>query len=228
MTIGREHAAGTINDEGILDYSKNMAIVLLHSGPGYGKSHVLQCMRQMNDAYNLNSLVMAFSGTAASQFEGGKTSHGSCRWNVGKRYSAFKNISDNSMPSKIAMMGPQPSMIILDECSMIGQKMLAHISHSMAQIMNAKINIRDNLPSSDTLIVFLFLRHQRLYSYFILGSTQPNFGFRQCMPPTKYWFQTNVSKIWFQTGQTDRQTDRRNKYVLGLPCFKKQIGRAHV
>ena len=47
------------------------------------------------------------------------------------------------MPSKIAMMGPQPSMIILDECSMIGQKMLAHISHSMAQIMNAKINIRD-------------------------------------------------------------------------------------
>ena len=59
MTIGREHAAGTINDEGILDYSKNMAIVLLHGGPGYGKSHVLQCMRQLNDAYNLNSLVMA-------------------------------------------------------------------------------------------------------------------------------------------------------------------------
>ena len=84
MTIGREHAAGTINDEGILDYSKNMAIVLLHGGPGYGKSHVLQCMRQLNDAYNLNSLVMAFSGTAASQFEGGKTSHGSCGWNVGK------------------------------------------------------------------------------------------------------------------------------------------------
>ena len=95
MTIGREHAAGTINDEGILDYSKNMAIVLLHGGPGYGKSHVLQCMRQMNDAYNLNSLVMAFSGTAASQFEGGKTSHGSCGWNVGKRYSAFKNITDD-------------------------------------------------------------------------------------------------------------------------------------
>ena len=101
-------------------------------------------MRQLNDAYNLNSLVMAFSGTAASQFEGGKTSHGSCRWNVGKKYSAFKNISDNSMSSRIAMMGPQPSMIILDECSIIGQKMLAHISHNMAQIMNAK----NNLPSS--------------------------------------------------------------------------------
>ena len=84
ISIGMKHAAGTINDEGILDYSKNMAIVLLHGGPGYGKSHVLQCMRQMNDAHNLSSLVMAFSGTAASQFQGGKTIHGSCGWNVGK------------------------------------------------------------------------------------------------------------------------------------------------
>ena len=84
-----------ISNDFITQYSKNVAIVLLHGGPGYGKSHVLQCMRQLNDAYNLNSLVMAFSGTAASQFEGGKTSHGSCGWNVGKRYSAFKNITDD-------------------------------------------------------------------------------------------------------------------------------------
>ena len=54
------------------------------------------------------------------------------------------------MPSKIAMMGPQPSMMILDECSMIGPKMIAHISHNMSQIMNAKINSYDNIPSSDT------------------------------------------------------------------------------
>ena len=30
-----------------------------------------------------------------------------------------------------------------------------------------------------------------------------------------FFFQT--TKFWFQTGQTDR----RNEYVLGLPCFKK-------
>ena len=29
-------------------------------------------------------------------------------------------------------------------------------------------------------------------------------------------------KFWFQTGQTDRQTDGRNKHIVGLPSFKKQ------
>ena len=33
-----------------------------------------------------------------------------------------------------------------------------------------------------------------------------------------FWFQTFGFR---QDRQTDGQTDRRNKYVLGLPCFKK-------
>ena len=39
----------------------------------------------------------------------------------------------------------------------------------------------------------------------------------------KFYFQTTKFWLvfWLQTGQTDGRTDRRNKYVLGLPCFKK-------
>ena len=52
MTIGRQHATGAISNDLITEYSKNVAIVLLHGGPGYGKSHVLKCMRQLNEKYN--------------------------------------------------------------------------------------------------------------------------------------------------------------------------------
>ena len=31
----------------------------------------------------------------------------------------------------------------------------------------------------------------------------------------------NEDKFWFQTGQTDGQTHRRNKQIVGLSCFKK-------
>ena len=44
MTIGRQHATGVLSNDFITEYTKNVAIVLLHGGPGYGKSHVLKCM----------------------------------------------------------------------------------------------------------------------------------------------------------------------------------------
>ena len=31
----------------------------------------------------------------------------------------------------------------------------------------------------------------------------------------------HTDKFWFQTGQTDGQTHRRNKQIVGLSCFKK-------
>ena len=33
----------------------------------------------------------------------------------------------------------------------------------------------------------------------------------------------HTDKFWFQTGQTDGQTHRRIKHIVGLPCFKNLV-----
>ena len=50
---------------------------------------------------------------------------------------------------------------------------------------------------------------------------EPPLRHRQILFSTNQIFHQNILVFWFQIGQTDGRTDRRNKYVLGLPRFKK-------
>ena len=69
ILIGQQLKSGLITEDNMKDYASNMPIHLLHGGPGNGKSFAVTRIRDMAQSLDLDSLVMAFSGTAASQFK---------------------------------------------------------------------------------------------------------------------------------------------------------------
>ena len=150
--IGRQLKRYEITEEYMKDYASKMPLFLIHGAPGCGKSYLVSKIRQMVESFQLNSIVMAFSGTAASQFQNGRTIHSSCGWSAKKTMSNFSSISRNNVPSKVAMLGPQPSMVIIDECSMLGPQWVSNISNTMKEIMRSKISDFNNTESDDTFI----------------------------------------------------------------------------
>ena len=168
ISIARQYNRGEITLERMKEFASKMKIILLHGGPGNGKSFTIKNIIQIAESFGLNSIIMAFSGTAASQFKNGKTIHSSCGWNIRKNISSFSTINKNTMPSKVAMMGPQPCMIVIDECSMIGPKWVANISHPIKQIVRSKINDLNHTECADTFLsntTLNFVEHAPLQSY---------------------------------------------------------------
>ena len=150
IKIGRETKTRQITEDYMKDYASKMPIFLLHGGPGYGKSFLVTRIREMIQSLDLNSLVMAFSGTAASQFKNDKTIHSTCGWNIKKNMKKFSTISNNTMPTKVALVGSESSLIIIDECSMIGPQWVANNSNAMKQIIKSKVNDWNYKEPDDT------------------------------------------------------------------------------
>ena len=111
--------------------------LLVHGGPGTGKSFLANRMVQAAENLNLRVVSMAFTGIAAGLIPGGDTCHHTLSINCGLSTSCYP---PTLRPEKVTelrrLLAPDTlAMVIIDEISFIGPEMLAIVQRRLNEII---------------------------------------------------------------------------------------------
>ena len=112
--------------------------LLIHGGPGTGKSFLANRVVKAAESLNLRVISMAFTGIAAGLIPGGDTCHHTLSINCGLSTS---NYPPPLRPEKVAelrrLLNPDTlAMVIIDEISFIGPEMMAIVSRRLNEIVS--------------------------------------------------------------------------------------------
>ena len=117
-------------------------LIFLTGGAGTGKSHIINGFkyeaarlfaRQCDSADDITVLLCAFTGTAAFNI-GGQTLHSAFSiYGDIKQEKQYKPLGDDSL-TKLRQKYRHLKVVIIDEISMVGQKMLNFVSERLKQI----------------------------------------------------------------------------------------------
>lgn len=125
--------------DGIANYVKPLEL-LIHGGPGTGKSFLIKKIVETAETYNLRVVCMALTGIAAGLLPDGDTCHHTLCLSI----AATDHYPRPLKPDKLTQLRnsldrERLAMIIIDEISFVKTEMYSIISRRMAEIMGVDL-----------------------------------------------------------------------------------------